>query len=133
MKTSLKDLGLKVTQPRILILKLLEESEKRHFSTNEIYDLLIKEGHRLTLGTIYRVLDQFEKSGVVMSHNFTSNNVIYELTDVDHHDHMIDSKSGAIVEFYDEIIEQRQREIAKKHGFTLLEHRLVLYGEFEAK
>ena len=132
MNTSLKDLGLKVTQPRILILTLLEESEKRHFSTNEIYDLLIKKGHRLTLGTIYRVLDQFEKSGVVMSHNFTSNNVIYELTDVDHHDHMIDSKNGTIVEFHDEVIEQRQKDIAKKHGFTIMDHRLVLFGKFDA-
>ena len=133
MKTSLKDLGLKITQPRILILTLLEESEKRHFSTNEIYDLLVEKGHGLTLGTIYRVLDQFEKSGVVMSHNFTSNNVIYELTDVDHHDHMIDGKSGKIIEFYDEIIEQRQRDIAKKHGFKLLDHRLVLFGEFKSE
>lgn len=133
MKTSLKDIGLKVTQPRILILTLLEESDKRHFSISEIYDLLIEKGHRLTLGTIYRVLDQFEKSGVVMSHNFTNNNIIYELTDLDHHDHMIDSKSGKIIEFHDEIIEQRQKDIAKEHGFTLLEHRLVLFGEFKAE
>ncbi len=132
MKTSLKDLGLKITQPRVLILTLLEESEKRHFSTNEIYDLLLQKGHRLTLGTIYRVLDQFEKSGVVMSHNFTSNNVVYELTDIDHHDHMIDSRSGQIIEFYDEIIEQRQKQIAKEHGFTIRDHRLVLFGEFKA-
>ena len=101
MKTSLKDIGLKVTQPRMLILTLLEESDERHFSISEIYDLLIEKGHRLTLGTIYRVLDQFEKSGVVMSHNFTNNNIIYELTDLDHHDHMIDSKSGKIIEFHD--------------------------------
>ncbi len=128
---SLKSRGMKLTQPRLLILKLLEGSEKRHFSINEIYEALVEKGHRLSLGTIYRVLDQFEKSKVVMSHHFSDTHIVFELCNLEHHDHMIDSKNGKIVEFYDEIIEQRQKEIAKELGFKLIDHRLILYGEFK--
>ncbi len=128
---SLKDVGLKITQPRILILNLLEESAQRHLSTNDIYLSLSKNKTPLTLGTIYRVLDQFEKSGLVMCHHFSPENAVFELCDPEHHDHMVDIKSGKIIEFHDEIIEQRQREIAKEHGLELLDHRLVMYGEFK--
>lgn len=129
--SSLREVGLKVTQPRIMILKLLESSEQRHFSISDIFDLLVEKDQRLALGTIYRVLDQFEKSGLVISHQFSANNATYELTDADHHDHMIDSKSGQIIEFYDEMIVKRQHEIAKKYGFIIQDYRLILYGEFK--
>ena len=128
---SLKDAGLKITQPRILILNLLEKSDQRHLSTNDIYLELSENKTPLTLGTIYRVLDQFEKSGLVMCHHFSAENAVFELCDPEHHDHMVDIKSGKIIEFHDEIIEQRQREIAEEHGLELLDHRLVMYGEFK--
>lgn len=127
----LKDAGLKITQPRLLILNLLEETDQRHLSTNDIYIALKENMTPLTLGTIYRVLDQFERSGLVMCHHFLGENAVFELCDPEHHDHMIDIKSGKIVEFYDEIIEKRQLEIAKEHGLKLVEHRLVMYGEFK--
>lgn len=129
---SLKEAGLKVTQPRLLILNLLDVSEQRHLSTNDIYLALSNNKTPLTLGTIYRVLDQFEKSGLVMCHHFSAENAVFELCDPEHHDHMVDIKSGKIIEFYDEVIEQRQREIAAEHGLDLFEHRLVMYGEFKS-
>jgi len=129
---SLKEAGLKVTQPRLLILGLLEKTTKRHLSTNDINIALRDDKTPLTLGTIYRVLDQLEKAGLVLCHHFTSENAVYELHDSEHHDHMVDVKTGKIMEFHDKIIEQRQREIAKKHGLELSDHRLVMYGEFIA-
>lgn len=130
---TLKEVGLKTTQPRLMILHLFEESEKRHLSPNEIYQTLHEKGNTLSLGTVYRVLDQFEKSGLITCHRFSSEQAVYELSDTEHHDHMIDTKSGKIIEFYDEVIEQRQREIAKEHDFDLQDHRLILYGIFKEK
>jgi Fur family ferric uptake transcriptional regulator len=128
---SLKDAGLKITQPRLLILALLEESKQRHLSTNDIYIALSKNKTPLTLGTIYRVLDQLEKAGLVLCHHFSSENAVFELCDSEHHDHMVDIKTGMVLEFHDEVIEQRQREIAAEHGLELFDHRLVMYGEFK--
>ena len=126
----LKEAGLKTTQPRMLILNLFEELDKKHLSTNDIYIELRNNKTPLTLGTIYRVLDQFKKSGLIHCHHFTPGVAVYELCDAEHHDHMIDVKTGKIVEFRDEIIEQRQREIAEEHGLKLYEHCLVMYGYF---
>ena len=128
---SLKKVGLKVTQPRLLILSLLEEADQRHLSTNDIYIILSKKNTPLTLGTIYRVLDQLEKAGLVLCHHFTSDNAVFELCNSEHHDHMVDIKTGKVLEFHDEVIEQRQREIAAEHGLELSDHRLVMYGEFK--
>lgn len=128
---TLKEVGLKTTQPRLLIIHILEESTQRHLSTNDIYIALGKNKTPLTLGTIYRVLDQLEKVGLVLSHHFSAENAVFELCDSDHHDHMIDIKSGKIVEFHDEIIEKRQHEIAAEHGLKLADHRLIMYGEFK--
>ena len=128
---SLKEAGLKITQPRLLILSLLEKSKQRHLSTNDIYITLSKDKTPLTLGTIYRVLDQLEKAGLVLCHHFSPDNAVFELCDSEHHDHMIDVKTGKVLEFHDEIIEQRQREIAAEHGLELFDHRLIMYGEFK--
>lgn len=126
----LKDAGLKTTQPRLLILNLFEETNQKHLSSNDIYAELSNNGTPVSLGTIYRVLDQFEKSGLVTCHHFSPENAVYELCESDHHDHIVDINSGEIIEFYDEIIEQRQIEIAKEHGLELMDHKLVLYGYF---
>ena len=131
MKT-LKQVGLKPTQPRLLIIDLLENSTPRHLSTNEIYTRLNENKTPLTLGTIYRVLDQLEKAGLVLCHHFSAENAVFELYDSDHHDHMVDIKSGKIVEFHDEIIELRQREIAAQHGLELVNHSLIMYGVFKS-
>ncbi len=125
----LKEAGLKITQPRMRILELLENSSKRHFSAEEIYQILIQDSAGIGLATVYRVLTQFETAGLVVRHNFESGQSIFELNHGDHHDHIVDVKSGRIVEFHDEIIETRQREIAKEHGFKLVDHSLIMYGE----
>ena len=130
-KQDIKQAGLKITQPRVKILHLLESSAKRHYSAEELYHELIAEGNSIGLATVYRVLTQFETAGLVMRHNFEGGQSVFELDRGEHHDHMVDLKTGKIVEFTDEIIEKRQREIAAEHGFKLIEHSLILYGEFE--
>ena len=129
-QSDIKEAGLKVTKPRIEILKLLETSEK-HFSAEEIYHELLSKEIKVGIATVYRVLTQFTAAGLIIKHNFEGDQCVFELDRGEHHDHMVDVKSGKIIEFYDEIIEQRQKEIAKEHGFELMEHSLTLYGEFK--
>ncbi len=125
----LKKAGLKITQPRVKILELLENSSKRHFTAESIYQLLLKDESGIGLATVYRVLTQFETAGLVIRHHFESGQSVFELNQGGHHDHIVDIKTGKIVEFHDEIIEQRQREIAREHGYKLVDHSLILYGE----
>ena len=129
-KNDIRQAGLKVTKPRTRILSLLEETEQQHYSAEEIYQTLLAEGTKIGLATVYRVLTQFETAGMVIRHNFDSDQCVFELDRGDHHDHMVDLKTGQIVEFTDEVIEIRQREIAKQHGFVISGHSLTLYGEF---
>jgi len=130
-RNDIKEAGLKVTRPRIEILKLLETSDKQHFSAEEIYHELLSKGIKVGIATVYRALTQFVAAGLIIKHNFESDQCVFELERGEHHDHMVDMKTGKIIEFHDEIIEQRQKEIAKEHGFELMEHSLTLYGEFK--
>ena len=132
-RNDIKQAGLKITKPRIEILKLLETSEQQHFGAEEIYHQLMANDIKIGIATVYRVLTQFVAAGLVIKHNFEGDQCIFELDRGEHHDHMVDMKTGKILEFHDEIIEQRQREIAKENGFVLMEHSLTLYGEFEKK
>jgi Fur family ferric uptake transcriptional regulator len=127
----LKNAGLKVTLPRMKILDLLATSGERHLKAEDIYKLLLEAGEEIALATVYRVLTQFETAGLVTRHHFEGGHAVFELNDGEHHDHLVDIKTGKVVEFYDEIIEKRQKEIAKKHGFTITEHTMVLYGHFD--
>lgn len=130
-KKDIKEAGLKVTRPRVEILKLLETSEKQHFGAEEIYHELLANDIKVGIATVYRVLTQFVSAGLIIKHNFEGDQCVFELDRGEHHDHMVDMKTGKIIEFHDEIIEERQRVIAKQHGFKLIEHSLTLYGEFE--
>jgi len=132
MKT-LKNAGLKKTHPRKVLLNLLTSSTQQYFSTNDIYGTLVAKGEPLSMGTIYRILSQFERAKLIIAHRFTTNTIVYELYNEEHHDHLIDVSTGKILEFHDAMIEQRKQAIAGKHGFTLLDHRLVMYGIFEEK
>ena len=125
----IKQAGLKVTQPRVQILKIFETSTQKHFSAEEIFQVLRDEESRVGLATIYRVLTQFETAGLIIRHNFEGGQAVFELDRGDHHDHIVDMKSGDIIEFHDEVIENRQMEIAKEHGYKLVEHSLILYAE----
>ena len=131
MKSSdLKKAGLKVTLPRIKILAMFEKAADRHLSAEDIYKMLLEENEDIALATIYRVLSQFEAAELVTRHNFESGQSVFELNNNPHHDHLVDIKTGKVVEFYDEIIENRQKHIAEKYGFTLTDHTMVLYGHF---
>ena len=129
--TDLKNAGLKVTLPRMKILELLENSSDRHLKAEDIYKMLLDSGEEIALATVYRVLTQFETAGLVTRHHFDGGHAVFEVNDGDHHDHLVDISTGKVVEFYDEIIEQRQKEIARQHGFTITEHTMVLYGHFD--
>ncbi len=128
----LKKVGLKVTLPRMKIFELLEKSEGSHLTAEDIYRMLLESGQDIGLATVYRVLTQFESAGLVHRHHFEGGQAVFELDRGDHHDHMVCSRTGKVVEFYDEIIEERQKQIASEHGFEITDHSLVLYGEFIA-
>ena len=124
----LKSAGLKVTLPRLKILEVLENLPNHHLSVEDIYRQLIEIHEEVGIATIYRVLSQFEESGIVHKLNFENNQAVYELCGVDHHDHLVCVKCDTIIEFQDDVIEQHQLQIAKKHGFELTDHSLYLYG-----
>ena len=124
-KKNLQEAGLKSTLPRLKIMEILENG--RHLSAEEIYRDLISNNYDVGLATVYRVLTQFENAGIVIKHSFEASKSVYELNDHNHQDHMVCVDSGDIIEFHDEIIETRQEEIAKKHGFKLVDHSMVLY------
>ena len=125
----LRKVGLKVTLPRVKILQILESMERQnhHMSAEDVYRALRDHGEDVGLATVYRVLTQFETAGLVVRHNFEGGHSVFELATEEHHDHMVCMDTGEVIEFYDEMIEQRQAEIAKSHGFELLDHSLVLY------
>ena len=128
--SDIKNAGLKLTLPRMKILELLENSEDRHLKAEDIYKMLLDSGEEIALATVYRVLTQFETAGLVTRHHFDGGHAVFEIDDGGHHDHLVDITSGKVVEFYDEVIEQRQTEIAEKYNFSITEHTMVLYGRF---
>lgn len=123
----LKKAGLKVTLPRLKILNVLEKSENRHLSAEDVYKQLLESGDEVGLATVYRVLTQFEAAGLVLRQNFEGGHAVFELNDDAHHDHMVCTVSGRVIEFFDPVIEQRQKEIAKEHGYEIVDHELTLY------
>ena len=123
----LKRAGLKVTLPRLRILELLEDGDKAHLSAEEIYRRLIDAGEEVGLATVYRVLTQFEQAGICIRHNFEEGHAVYELTPSDHHDHMVCLDTGDVIEFTDELIEERQKILAKENGYEIIDHSMVLY------
>ena len=129
--SDIKNAGLKLTLPRMKILELLESSDDRHLKAEDIYKMLLDSGGEIALATVYRVLTQFEAAGLVTRHHFDGGHAVFEINDGEHHDHLVDISSGKVVEFYDEVIEQRQQEIANKYNFTITEHTMILYGRFD--
>ncbi len=123
--SDLKQAGLKVTLPRVKILKILEEAE--HFSAEDVYKLLLEANEDVGLATVYRVLTQFESAGLVIRHNFEGGHSVFELDRGEHHDHMVCIENGEVIEFHNEKIEALQEQIAQEHGYELTSHSLVLY------
>ena len=124
-KKNLQEAGLKSTLPRLKIMEILQSGD--HLSAEEIYKDLLDNSYDVGLATVYRVLTQFENAGIVIKHSFESSKSVYELNNPEHHDHMVCLETGDIIEFHDELIEARQEEIAKKHGYDVIDHSMVLY------
>lgn len=124
----LKKAGLKVTLPRLKILKVLESSENKHMTAEGIYKMFIEQGDDIGIATVYRVLTQFETSGIVSRHRFDNDSSVFELCGGPHHDHLICVDCGKVVEFVDEVVERRQESLAKENGFEITDHSLTIYG-----
>ena len=123
----LRNVGLKVTHPRLRILELLGQPTAQHLTAEDIYRQLLADGEEIGLATIYRVLTQFEAAGLVLKHNFEGGHAIYELDRGEHHDHMVDIETGKVIEFHSEEIEVLQHKIAAEYGYLIEDHALVLY------
>mgnify|MGYP001552327404 CR=1 FL=1 len=124
----IRNAGLKVTLPRVKILGMLQNSEDRHLSAEDVYRRLLDAGEEIGLATIYRVLTQFESAGLVQRHHFEGGQSIFELNEGEHHDHLVCVRCGLIEEFLDATIERRQERIARRFGFEITDHALTLYG-----
>lgn len=121
--------GLKVTLPRVKILEILDSNDDRHVSAEEVHFQLKSRDEEIGLATVYRVLTQFEQAGLVERHQFDGGHSVFELNRGSHHDHIVCVQCGKVEEFCDDSIEKRQKEIAKKRGFDISDHSLVIYGE----
>ncbi|MDQ7073012.1 MAG: ferric iron uptake transcriptional regulator [Gammaproteobacteria bacterium] len=124
----LRKVGLKVTLPRLKVLEILETSKLRHLSAEDVYKAMLEMGEEIGLATVYRVLTQFEGAGLVSRLNIDGGHAVFELEDGAHHDHLLCVRCNRIEEFVDDVIEQRQREIAKQKGFEMTDHALYIYG-----
>lgn len=128
----LRKAGLKTTVPRLKILSVLENSDVRHMSAEDVYRRLLEHHEEVGLATVYRVLTQFEQAGVVIRHNFDAGRAVYELNDETPHEHLICTECGAVVEFEDQQLLQRLKNIAAREQFDLQSHSLYLYGRCTA-
>lgn len=123
----LKNAGLKATVPRLRILQILEQSQVRHVSAEDVYKALLNNGEDIGLATVYRVLTQFEAAGLVTRLNFDTGHSVFEINEGGHHDHMVCMETGRVIEFKNNEIEALQKQIAEAHGYVLEDHNLVLY------
>jgi len=119
--------GVKLTDQRKIIARVMSQSND-HPDVDELYDRVSKIDSRISIATIYRTVKLFEESGILAKHEFKGGKARYEELNESHHDHLIDIKSGEIIEFVDEEIEKLQKKVADKYGYELVDHKLELYG-----
>ena len=119
--------GVKLTEQRKIIAKVMSESQD-HPDVDELYKRASAIDERISIATVYRTVKLFEESGIVAKHDFKGGKARYEELSESHHDHLIDIKTGEIIEFVDEEIEELQKKIADKYGYKLVDHKLELYG-----
>ena len=127
--SDLRKAGLKVTLPRMKILEILETSETRHMSAEDVYKVLLEGNEEIGLATVYRVLTQFEAAGLVSRHHFEGGHSVFEMNEGHHHDHIVCNQCGKVVEFFDETIERCQEKVAARSGFAIRDHSLIIYGD----
>ena len=119
--------GMRMTDQRRVIARVLSGAED-HPDVEEIHRRASAIDSRISIATVYRTMRLFEDAGVVERHDFQDGRSRYEEASEDHHDHLIDLKSGDVIEFVNEEIERLQHRIAEEHGYKLVAHRLELYG-----
>ena len=123
--------GVKLTDQRKVIAKVLSESkseygESDHPDVDELYTRVTKLDPKISIATVYRTVKLFEEAGILTKHDFKTGKARYELND--DHNHLIDIKTGEIIEFVDDEIEKLQKKVAEKYGYSLVDHKLELYG-----
>ena len=123
--------GVKLTDQRRIIARVISESKKTygesdHLDVDELYNRVSKIDAKISIATVYRTVKLFEEAGILTKHDFKSGKARYEIND--DHNHLIDIKTGEIIEFVDEEIEELQKKIADKYGYKLVDHKLELYG-----
>ena len=123
--------GVKLTEQRRIIAKVISESkeaygESDHPDVDELYSRVSKIDPKISIATVYRTVKLFEEAGILVKHDFKAGKARYEIND--DHNHLIDIKTGEIIEFVDEEIEKLQKKVAEKYGYTLVDHKLELYG-----
>lgn len=119
--------GMRMTDQRRVIAQVMEQAID-HPDVEELYRRASAIDPRISLSTVYRTLNLFEEAGLVTKHDFRDGRARFELIPDEHHDHLIDFRTGAVVEFHSDEIEALQREVARKLGYKLVDHRLELYG-----
>ena len=125
--------GVKLTDQRKVIAKILSESketygESDHPDVDELYKRVSMIDSKISIATVYRTVKLFEEAGILTKHDFKGGKARYEAIVESHHDHLIDIKTGEIIEFVDEEIEKLQKKVADKYGYKLVDHKLELYG-----
>ena len=119
--------GVKLTEQRRIIAKVMSESQD-HPDVDELYKRASAIDEKISIATVYRTVKLFEESGIVAKHDFKGGKARYEELSESHHDHLIDIKTGEIIEFVDDEIEKLQKKVADKYGYELVDHKLELYG-----
>ena len=127
IESKCKQRGVRLTEHRKLIAKVMSESES-HPDVDELHKKVSKFDSKISIATVYRTVKLFEEAGIVSKHDFKGNKSRYEQAPEEHHDHLIDVNSGEITEFVNEEIEKLQKQVAEKLGYKLVDHRLELYG-----
>ena len=123
--------GVKLTEQRRIIARVISESketygESDHPDVDELYSRVSKIDPKISIATVYRTVKLFEEAGILVKHDFKAGKARYEIND--DHNHLIDIKTGEIIEFVDNEIEELQKKIAEKYGYELVDHKLELYG-----
>tara|TARA_B100001121_G_scaffold307559_1_gene329356 strand:- start:2029 stop:2451 length:423 start_codon:yes stop_codon:yes gene_type:complete len=123
--------GVKLTEQRKIIARIMSESketygESDHPDVDELYNRVSKIDPKISIATVYRTVKLFEEAGILVKHDFKAGKARYEIND--DHNHLIDIKTGEIIEFVDSEIEELQKKIAEKYGYELVDHKLELYG-----
>ena len=121
------DKGVKLTDQRKVIAKVMSESED-HPDVDELYKRVSLIDSKISIATVYRTVKLFEELAILTKHEFKGGKARYEELNESHHDHLIDVKTGEIVEFVDDEIEKLQKKVAEKYGYELVDHKLELYG-----